>query len=112
MTPREKIADIVKSFQKWSCPKHSSQRTMGLFANISTITAYDHSFLCFRRFATLYQINNDIVYNLPFVNEDITVYFIAHCFHSRRTLYSTAKTTSARCTGNIGHLLSKHEMTA
>ena len=57
----------------------------------ATRDAYHRGFACFERFAIMYLIPKNYVYNLPVINENTIVYFIAHCFHNLKLKFCTIK---------------------
>ena len=59
----------------------------------ATRDAYNWGFACFRRFAIMYLIPlpENYVCDLPVINKDTIVYFIAHCFHNLKLKFCMIK---------------------
>ena len=57
----------------------------------ATRDAYQRGFACFKRFAIMYLIPKNYVYNLPVINENTIVYFIVYCFHNLKLKFCTIK---------------------
>ena len=57
----------------------------------TTVKAYRTGFVCFERFAAMHNLYSSVNSVFPVINEDVLIYFVAHCYHVLNLKYTTIK---------------------